>query len=93
MNSEPALMGWKAIARFLGVSECKAKSWRSELASLDIIFQLREGNPSRRYVCAWPRILRRWAEKKIERQRAATHWNRLWEAKEIIAACSPWKEE
>ncbi|MGO9019531.1 MAG: hypothetical protein ACLQVJ_14400 [Syntrophobacteraceae bacterium] len=61
MVNDAALIGWKEIAAFFGVSVRKAKTWRIELDHYHIIFKLRIGRPPRIYTCAFPSDLRNYA--------------------------------
>ncbi len=56
---ERALVGWKEIAQYLGVSLRTAKSKRKEFEKCGVIFQRWIGRPPRKYVCSFPNLLSR----------------------------------
>ena len=60
MSEECALIGWRAIARFIGCSERKLLYKREELWETGVIFYMRLGTPPRKRVCAFPSMLQRY---------------------------------
>lgn len=56
-KQESLLVGWKEIARFLGISERTAKRWKDGLRASGAIFFMRMGRPARRRVGASPGVL------------------------------------
>jgi hypothetical protein len=61
---EKALVGWKAIADFLGWTVSKAMSRRKELREAEIIFATLKGKPPnrRRVVFTFPSLLIKWCK-------------------------------
>jgi hypothetical protein len=61
---EKALVGWKAIAEFLGWTVSKAMSRRKELSEAEIIFATLKGKPPnrRRVVFTFPSLLIKWCK-------------------------------
>ncbi len=61
---EKALVGWKAIADFLGWSLSKAMSHRKELREAEVIFNTLKGKPPnrRRVVFTFPSLLINWCK-------------------------------
>ncbi len=57
------LVGWKAIAQFLGVSERSIRGDRSRLLVSGRIFYRRQ-RLGKRIVCAWADDLRQWAKSR-----------------------------
>lgn len=66
--SEIALMGWKAIAEFLDVSERKTKKYRKELYETGTIFYWPRENTPKKEVCAFPSRLMAWIGHKSARE-------------------------
>ncbi|MGC8495077.1 MAG: hypothetical protein ACP5SH_25445 [Syntrophobacteraceae bacterium] len=56
------LMGWKAIAAYLQLSERTMRNRKYELLQGDFIF-IRRTAKGKRIICAWPEDLRRWSKK------------------------------
>lgn len=61
---ENLLIGWKAIADYLGCCERTAKAKRDELSASGVIFYQRLGRPPQKRVCAWPGKIRAWTARK-----------------------------
>jgi len=61
---EKALVGWKAIADFLGWTLSKTMSHRRELREAEIIFNTLKGKPPnrRRVVFTFPSLLMKWCK-------------------------------
>jgi transposase len=57
---ENAVYRWKNIAKLLGVSVSKAKTFRKDLKRAGIIFYTYMGRPPRKVVGAFPPLLRVW---------------------------------
>jgi len=73
---ETALVGWKAIADFLGWTLSKTISHRKELREAEIIFTTLKGRPPnrRRVVFSFPSLLISWC-KTLTWERK-TRWKR-----------------
>ena len=61
MSANDLLVGWKQIARFLGVSERAIRGHRSGLLQTGSIFY-RKGRLGKKNVCAWQDDLRQWTK-------------------------------
>jgi hypothetical protein len=73
---EKALIGWKAIADFLGWTVSKTVSHRKELREAEVIFNTLKGRPPnrRRVVFSFPSLLMNWC-KSLTWERK-TKWRR-----------------
>ena len=63
MGANDLLVGWKQIARFLGVSERSIRGYRSQLLVGGRIFYRRH-QKGKRMVCAWADDLRQWSKQR-----------------------------
>jgi len=61
MGENNLLVGWKQIARFLGVSERSIRGRRKDLLRQGGIFY-RRGRLGKRNVCAWQEDIRQWSK-------------------------------
>ena len=63
-NTEVAIRGWENIARMFDCPERTIMRRRDELRRHGAIFYRVEGRPPRKYVYAFPSILKAWIMKK-----------------------------
>ena len=63
MGENDLLVGWKQIARFLGISERSIRGFRDQLLEGSYVFYRRR-RLGKRNVCAWQDDLRQWAKKQ-----------------------------
>ena len=62
-SSEVAIRGWSEIARMFACPERTIMRRRDDLRRHGVIFYRVEGRPPRRYVYAFPSVLKAWAIK------------------------------
>ena len=61
MTETPLLMGWRAIADYVGYSDRGLRNHRGMLLDRGVIFY-RRMRLGKRMVCAWPADLREWSK-------------------------------
>jgi len=62
--TEKLLVGWQAIANYLGCSERTARRKAHELKRSGVVFYQWLGTPPQKRVCAWPIMIRSWTSVK-----------------------------
>jgi hypothetical protein len=65
MAGAELLVGWAAIAKYIGVCERSLRARKQMLADAEVIFY-RRGRFGKRVICAWSDDLRGWAKKHLE---------------------------